>query len=595
MPAMQLNPCLALSIVTVAFLSACQPSAQTERNADADAVPTKAEPPARTPSAGDSTRDNDDSAARAEELGRVPPPAKPSRERTETTRSGTFGNSDAVGATKAGVAAAPRTQEGARRAGLSGDWANLAKAQLRRPTDFAKLTAELKRKQALAAGLDETAVRAELEKRALTGDADAALTLGLMLRYGEVTSNGALATTGNAPRVEVITSGPDGDLVCVPTLSAVAVPAQFTEAERLICAAAEAGNARAMAELGRILLADETRADGPALAEGWLRKAWAAGESEGAYLLASAERLGLLEPAAGDDPTALLIAAAAQGNEASRLLLSMLRKELDETGCDKLAQWLAETADTGNVPAMLELAALKKEAGDYTGAVGWLERAAANGSTNAIMELALSAANGSTRNEARESAIAHLRVQLDNPTTTSPHVRFALAALLVLRTDNMERNQAESLELLRASGENIKQASVAAMLIEDGLDARVAMQTVLKMDDDTAYVRRVEMLRERNDTTYSACADGMPKPLKTITPIYPVELQASGTTGDVTVQFVVGADGTVADCTVLLSDHPALSAAAVEAVKQWRFQPGVKNGRPVAAQLQLTFPFRLAQ
>lgn len=558
MPAMRLNPCLALSIVTVAVLSACRPSAEKDRSADAGAVPTKAELPAQTPSAGASTRDKDDSAARAVELGRVPLPVKLSREKTETARSGIAGNSDAVGATKAGAAAAPRTQESARRAGHSGDWAKLARAQLQRPTDFTKLTEELKRRQALAAGLDEAAIVTELEKRALAGDAEAALALGLMLRYG-----------GGAK--------------------------DKTQGEQLIAESAESGNARAMAELGRLLLADETRPESAAEAEGWLRKAWAAGESEGAYLLASSQRLGLLDPAAGEDSTSLLLAAAEQRSEASRLLLSLLRKELDDAGRAKLDQWLAETAETGSVPAMLQLAALKKQAGDYEAAIGWLERAAANGSTNAIMELALSAANGSTRNEARESAIAHLRVQLDNPTTASPHARFALAALLLLKPDAAAGNRAEVLDLLRAASEHIKQAAVAAMLIEDGTDPHTAMMTALKLDDNAAYLRSFELRRARGDTTYSALADGMPKPVATVKPLYPAELKAAGTTGDVTLRFVVRENGTVAECTVVQSDHPALSAAAVEAVSQWRFQPGVKNGKLVAAQLQITLPFRVAQ
>lgn len=445
------------------------------------------------------------------------------------------------------------------RAPLSGSQAMMIRAQLRRPTDFAKLTEELKRKQALAAGLDEAAMHAELEKRALAGDAEAALTLGLLLRYGDKATDKA-------------------------------------QGEQLITESAESGNARAMAELGRLRLADESRPESATEAESWLRKAWAAGESEGAYLLASSQRLGLLDPADGENSTALLLAAAEQGSEASRLLLSFQRKEFDEAGRAKLDQWLAETAETGSVPAMLQLATIKKEAGDYEGALGWFERAAANGSTNATMSIALASSLGPMRDEVRESAIAHLRVQLDNSSTTdSAQTRFALATLLLLRPDVVAGSRDEALGLLRAAGANIRQAAVAAMLIDDGTDPRAAMQTVLKMSDNEAYVRFVELLRARGDTTYSALTDGMPRPIATVKPLYPAELKASGTTGDVTVRFIVGVDGTVADCAVVQSDHPVLSAAAVEAVKQWRFQPGVKNGKPVAAQLQLTFPFRVAQ
>ncbi len=436
-------------------------------------------------------------------------------------------------------------------------WAGLKRAQLARPTDFAKLTAELKRKQALAAGLDEAAVRAELEKRALAGDVEAALTLGLMLRYGDAATDKA-------------------------------------EGEKLIAAAAETGNPRAMAELGRILLADETRADGPAQAEAWLRKAWAAGESEGAFLLASAQRLGLLEPAAGEDATKLLLAAAEAGNDGSRRLLMLLRKEIDGPDRAQLEGWMTAMAEAGDVDAMLQMVTLKREAGQSAAALSWLERAAAGGSPHAIMALALFGGGGEAGARARGAAITHLRTQLAAPVTASPRGRYDLARLLVLETERVEENQAEALGLLRDAGrERIYQAAIAAMLIEDGTDARAALQTVLKMDDAAAYVRYVELLRAKGDNTYSALADEMPKPTATTKPIYPIELKAAGTTGDVTVRFQVRADGTVATCEVLKSDHPAFSAAAVEAVQQWRFQPGIKEGKPVDTQMQITLPFRL--
>jgi len=557
MLSMRVTPGLGLSILLVVALSACRPSG--EQRTGADAGSTMAKPESVAADVGADGRSGARADAAADGAG-AHKPALPGKNNGVASSRNDAPASVAAGVPGAAAKASSSdtsAKQGSKRR-PSGDWMNLAKAQLRWPTDFAKLTAELKRKQALAAGLDEAALHAELEKRALAGDAEAALTLGLLLRYGDRTTDKA-------------------------------------QGEQLIASAAEAGNARAMAELGRLLLADDTRADGAAEAENWLRKAWAAGESEGAYLLASSQRLGLLDPAAGENSTSLLLAAAEQGSEASRLLLSLQRKELDDADRAKLGGWLTETAETGSVPAMLQLAMLKQQAGDYEGALGWFERAAANGSTNATMSIALASSLGPMRDEVRESAIAHLRVQLDNSTTASSQARFALATLLLLKPDAAAGTQDEALGLLRAAGANIRQAGVAAMLIDDGTDPRAAMQTVLKMSDDEAYVRFVELRRARGDTTYSALADGMPRPVATVKPLYPAELKANGTTGDVTVRFIVDADGTVADCSVVQSDHPALSAAAVEAVQQWRFQPGVKNGRPVATQMQLTVPFRLAQ
>lgn len=527
--------------LVVGVLAACRPAPKAEADA-AKAVPTKPESDAAVVANGMAPAFPGTASESAAALPVALSPKSGSAE----------GAKVATGA--GGVAESPAASQRPSHA----DWAKLARAQLLRPTDFAKLTAELKRKQALASGLDESAVRAELEKRALAGDAEAALTLGLLLRYDD-------SANGKA------------------------------QGEKLITAAAESGNARAMAELGRIMLADEKRADGPSQAEAWLRKSWAAGESEGAYLLASAQRLGLLEPARGEDPIALLLAAAESGNGDSQWLLTLLRNEINGLDQAQLDEWMTAIADSGNVAAMLQLASLKRESGQYATAITWLERAAASGSTDAIMMLAMLAGSGETGAEARASAITHLRTQLVVPATASPQAKYALAKLLVLETDHVPEKQAEALGLLREAGQaGIYQAGIAAMMIEGGTGPHSAFLTVLKMDDAAAYVRYVELCQAKGDTTYSAFADAMPKPLATLSPNYPVELKAAGTTGEVTVRFMVRVDGTVASCEVLQSDHPALSAAAVEAVQQWRFRPGIKDGKPVAIQVQITVPFRLA-
>lgn len=320
------------------------------------------------------------------------------------------------------------------------------------------------------------------------------------------------------------------------------------------------------------------------------------GEGEGAYLLASAQRLGLLDAAAGEDSTALLVAAAEGGNDASRHLLTLLRNEIDGLAPARLERWMTECAEAGDVEAMLQLATLKREASQSAAVITWLERAAASGSTDAIMMLALLVGRGETGAEARASAITHLQTQLAAPATASPGAKFALAKLLVLETDRTEARRAEALKLLREAGKDrIYQAAIAAMMIDHGVDSREALGTVLKLDDAAAYVRYVEMYRAQGDTEFSGLADAPPKPLAAVRPVYPIEIEAAGTTGDVTVRFLVHADGRVDSCEVLSSDHPALSAAAVEAVQQWRFQPGTKEGKPVAAQMQITLPFRLSK
>ncbi|MGE0450293.1 MAG: energy transducer TonB [Vicinamibacterales bacterium] len=51
------------------------------------------------------------------------------------------------------------------------------------------------------------------------------------------------------------------------------------------------------------------------------------------------------------------------------------------------------------------------------------------------------------------------------------------------------------------------------------------------------------------------------------------------------IDCVVSPDGTVGEATVAASPDPALDAVAIRALRQWRFQPGQRNGRPVPVRI----------
>ena len=44
----------------------------------------------------------------------------------------------------------------------------------------------------------------------------------------------------------------------------------------------------------------------------------------------------------------------------------------------------------------------------------------------------------------------------------------------------------------------------------------------------------------------------------------------------------------------LISGHPMLAPAAIEAVKQWKYKPYILNGEPVEVETQITVNFTLA-
>lgn len=84
------------------------------------------------------------------------------------------------------------------------------------------------------------------------------------------------------------------------------------------------------------------------------------------------------------------------------------------------------------------------------------------------------------------------------------------------------------------------------------------------------------------------------QPLKVVdvAPIYPPIARLSHTEGIVILEAVIGEDGAVRDVRVLRS-IPLLDAAAMEAVRQWRFTPTLLNGQPVPVVMTVTVAFRL--
>jgi periplasmic protein TonB len=59
------------------------------------------------------------------------------------------------------------------------------------------------------------------------------------------------------------------------------------------------------------------------------------------------------------------------------------------------------------------------------------------------------------------------------------------------------------------------------------------------------------------------------------------------------IQAVVGKDGTIHDAKVVSSPDDSLSQAALDAVRQWRYQPYLLNGEPAAVMTTINLEFTL--
>lgn len=75
-------------------------------------------------------------------------------------------------------------------------------------------------------------------------------------------------------------------------------------------------------------------------------------------------------------------------------------------------------------------------------------------------------------------------------------------------------------------------------------------------------------------------------------PAYPEIARAARIEGRVRLQIVVGRDGSVEDIKIL-SGHPLLAQVAVDAVRQWRYEPFLVNEKPVPVVSSVDVEFRL--
>jgi protein TonB len=76
-------------------------------------------------------------------------------------------------------------------------------------------------------------------------------------------------------------------------------------------------------------------------------------------------------------------------------------------------------------------------------------------------------------------------------------------------------------------------------------------------------------------------------------PSYPALARQARIQGTVVLRAVIGKDGSIENLT-LVSGHPMLAPAAIEAVKQWKYRPYLLNGEPVEVDTEVLVNFTLS-
>jgi len=83
-----------------------------------------------------------------------------------------------------------------------------------------------------------------------------------------------------------------------------------------------------------------------------------------------------------------------------------------------------------------------------------------------------------------------------------------------------------------------------------------------------------------------------PRLIRKVEALYPALAKATRTQGTVVLDCVIDERGNVTQMK-LVSGHPLLVQAALAAVQQWKYQPTLLNGMPVAVEMHVTVNFVL--
>lgn len=133
-----------------------------------------------------------------------------------------------------------------------------------------------------------------------------------------------------------------------------------------------------------------------------------------------------------------------------------------------------------------------------------------------------------------------------------------------------------------------KQLSLAQieMSLHPGMGDGVAGDYLMSFEPST--INEIDLIFNLGEV------DRLPRVLYRVAPAYPYKLKEAGVTGTVLVMFVCTYKGRVTAAQVTSSPHVKLSNSSVRALRKWKFEPGIKDGRPVNVRMMIPFKYKVA-
>lgn len=121
-------------------------------------------------------------------------------------------------------------------------------------------------------------------------------------------------------------------------------------------------------------------------------------------------------------------------------------------------------------------------------------------------------------------------------------------------------------------------------------------QSDMSMFGAPAEFLKQHPLKERVDVTPVRSAQGIqpPKTIKRVEPLYPASARMFRVSGIAILECVIDKSGAVRDIYLRRGlPAPTMTYCAMEALRQWKFEPATLDGKPIDVLFNLTFNYKL--
>jgi TonB family protein len=169
--------------------------------------------------------------------------------------------------------------------------------------------------------------------------------------------------------------------------------------------------------------------------------------------------------------------------------------------------------------------------------------------------------------------------------STLPVLRigFSSDGVVVTAFDNVTRFQGKF--LARAIQEVVGQQKLFSVSV-DSIDTLSPADPALVPTKDAIF---------KPDSLHSAGNVETGALVKKRFPVYPRMAKLQGLQGNVLVEVTIGIDGKVKDPRVIFSSSPLFSAAGLDCVSQWEYEPSLQNGVPIEIHTLINLVFTLGR